>query len=260
MERLFEVGPTHDLIGHLAGKDPRGAFEFHPLEKSRPVTGQLSVWKADSKQQRKLCICPTHYGLDPSHPDHALQDRMRASAGTLFYARNLRWTSQTLLAATTERAVMGGRAWTVLRHDDERVCKAFALWANSTLGLIVQWTQGGRQQQGRSLIQVGAIRKTPVPDLDKLAPEKLDEASEAFLRLKDQALLPACQAHVDKTREAIDQAVLRMFGFADVHPPQAQVPRGPLASSSVDDLRKVFSREPQIHGNNREALKLLGKK
>lgn len=258
LERLFEVGPTHDRIGHLAGKDPRGAFEFHPLEKSRPVTGQLSVWKADSKQQRNLCIDPTHYGRDPSHPDHALQDRMRAGAGTLFYARNLRWTSQALLAATTERAVMGGRAWTVLRHDDERVCKAFALWANSTLGLIVQWTQGGRQQQGRSLIQVGAIRKTPVPDLDKLAPEKLDEASEAFLRLQDQVLLPACQAHVDETREAIDQAVLQMFGFADVHPPQAQVPHGPLASSSVDDLRKVFSREPQIHGNNREALRLLG--
>lgn len=257
LDRLFTVGPTHDLIGHLAGKDPRGAFEFHPIEKGRPVTGQLSVWKADSKTQRMLCIDPTHYGLDPSLPDHGLQERMRANAGTLFYARNLRWTSQALLAATTERSVMGGRAWTVLRHADERVCRAFALWANSTLGLVVQWTQGGRQQQGRSLIQVGAIRKTPVPDLGALPSEKLAEASEAFLRLKDQTLLPACQAHADTTREAIDQAVLKMFGFVEAHPPLAKVPHESLASRTVDDLRDAFSREPLVHGNNGQALKLL---
>ena len=144
---LFTVGPTHDRIGHLVGKDPRGAFEFHPLDRPHSAIQDPALWQANAKEQRCLRISPTHYGVDPPSSDPGLQDRMRTATGTLFYARNLRWTSQALLAATTEHATMGGRAWTVLRHEDDRICKSFALWANSTLGLIVQWTQGGKQQQ-----------------------------------------------------------------------------------------------------------------
>ena len=35
LEGLFSAGPTHDLIGHLPGREPIGAFEFHPLEDGR---------------------------------------------------------------------------------------------------------------------------------------------------------------------------------------------------------------------------------
>lgn len=260
---LFKIGPTHHRIGHLVGNEAIGAFEFHALDRAHPVAQDLALWRASSKEQRSLRISPTHAGVDPPAPDHGLQDRMRSESATLFYARNLRWTSQALLAATTEHEAMGGRAWIALRHDDEQFCKSFSLWANSTMGLLVQWTQGGKQQLGRSLVQVRAIKKIPVPDLSKLPRESLESASRAFDELRERELRPACQAHADETRKAIDRAVLGMFGFLEPRAWQS-VPSGSEGRSgilrSIADIRDEFSNEPQIHGYNRQALSLLEKR
>ena len=257
---VFKVGPTHHRIGHLVGNERIGAFEFHARDRTHPVAKDLAVWQASSKEQRSLRILPTHFGVDPPASDSGLQKRMRSASATLFYARNLRWTSQALLAATTEHAAMGGRAWVALGHGDERVRKAFALWANSTLGLIVQWTQGGKQQLGRSLVQVHAIKKIPVPNLNELPDEGLESATRAFDALCDRELRPACQAHADESRAAIDRAVLGMFGFLEPTAWQS-VPgesegRSGIAES-IADLRNEFSAEPQVHGHNRQALSLL---
>ena len=257
---LFRIGPTHHRIGHLVGNEAIGAFEFHPLNRAHPAAQDLALWHASSKEQRCLRISPTHFGVNPRAPDRGLQDRMRSESATLFYARNLRWTSQALLAATTEHQAMGGPAWIALGLEDERVCKSFALWANSTLGLIIQWTQGGKQQQGRSRVQVNAIKKIPVPDLSKLPRESLESASRAFDELCDCELRPAGQVHADETRKAIDRAVLGMFGFLDPRAWQS-VPSGSEGRSgilrSIADIRDEFSNEPQIHGYNRQALSLL---
>ena len=260
LEDLFQVGPTHDRIGHLTGKDPRGAFEFQPLDERYPEASDLSLWKASAKEQNRLLIQATHRGLDPPSPDPEQQARMRAKASTLFYARNLRWTSQALLVAATEHRAMGGRAWTALLHDDRNLLKAFALWANSTLGLIVHWTQGGKQQPGRALTQVGTIRTMPVPDLARLPPERLQEASHEFDRLKRRRLLPACQAHADPIRTRLDDAVLALLGLTEPDGIEAFSGGTGLRGTvrrAAESLRNAFSREPQIHGKNSKALESL---
>lgn len=257
---LFRVGPTHHRIGHLIGNQSTGAFAFHTWGRECRIVHDLALWQADSKGQRSLRVLPTHFGVDPPAPDRGLQNRMRSASGTMFYARNLRWTSQSLLVATTEQAAMGGPAWLALGHEDERICKAFALWANSTLGLIVQWTQGGKHQQGWSRVQVNAIKKIPVPDLSELSPEALESAARAFDALCDRELRPACQTHADESRKALDRAVLGMFGFLEPTAWQS-VPgesegRSGIAQS-IADLRNEFSAEPQVHGRNRQVLSLL---
>ena len=260
---LFSVGPTHHRIGHISGNDPIGAFEMHPLSCASPSVRDLALWRANAKSQRTLVVRPTHRGTDPESPDHNLQEAMRCTAGTLFYARNLRWTSQALVAATTERAVLAGRAWTSLGHPDPRVLKAFALWANSILGALVHWTQGGKQQQGRALVQVGAIGAIPVPNLEQLSLERLDFASREFDRLARLSLLPLCQSHADENRKRIDRAVLRMFDLSKRHA-QASVP-GRIEPSdrvwtALEDMRNGFCVEPQIHGNNSAAVRLLNER
>ena len=99
IEEVFDVGPTHHLLGHPKGASPIGAFEFHPVASKTDATGaDRALWKADSKEQRSLHVLPTHKGLSP--PEVGATERreaMRATAGRLFYARNLRWTSQALL-------------------------------------------------------------------------------------------------------------------------------------------------------------------
>ena len=245
LEDLFAVGPTHDLIGYPVDGDGRGAFEFHPLPPGASIVGDRSLWRADSKSQRQLEVRPTHKGVVPKTLADRDQDRMRERAATLFYARNLRWTSQSLLAATTGAPIMGGRAWTALGHADERVLKAFALWANSTLGSLLHWTVGQRTHAGRSTTQVGALRQVPVPLLDQLDAPVLDAATQEFDRLKARTLLPLCQAHADPVRTEIDRAVVRMMALPA------------WADDNIAKLRDLWCREPSVHGNNKKAIALL---
>ena len=245
MQDLFAVGPTHDLIGHPEGGDPRGAFQFRPLPPGAAIVGDSALWRADAKSQRQLEVRPTHQGYVPQSLEDRDQARMRKRASTLFYARNLRWTSQSLLAATTGKPVMGGRAWTALEHAEPHVLKAFSLWANSTLGGLLHWSCGQRTQTGRSTTQIGALKRMPVPLLDRLDAPALAAAAATFDRIKNRPLLPLCQAHQDPVRHEIDAAVVRMLALPA------------WADEVVKELRSLWCREPSVHGNNKAALALL---
>ncbi|MYB35458.1 MAG: hypothetical protein F4X92_10165 [Gammaproteobacteria bacterium] len=242
IDRLFEVGPTHHLIGHISGNSQIGAFEMFPVASETDAIGSdRSLWTADASSQRCLVVLPTHKGV----PVNDGCDEMRARQGRLFYARNMRWTSQCLLAAMTRHEAMGGRAWAVLQHDDLRVCKAFALWASSSLGMIVHWTRGQRTHSGRSTTQIGALRQMPCPSLDQLDDAALNHAASRFDELSGFHLLPACQAHADKARIKIDSAVAHAIGL----------PQG--AVDVISELRWLWCNEPSVHGHNRQALRQL---
>ena len=247
IEELFSVGPTHHLIGHPHTASFKcGAFAMAPIQGFADAIGpDRSLWAADAPKQKSLTVRPTHKGIVPAGVGSELERQdMRTLRSTVFYARNLRWTSQALVVASTTRPVMGGRSWTALMHEDNRVRQAFALWANSTLGMLVHWTQGQRTQTGRSPTQIGAVRKMPCPKLDQLASERLDEAAETFDRLYDKTLLPACQAHADNVRQEIDYAVLKMLGLEG-------------GQQTVDTLRWLWCHEPSVHGRDKTAVKML---
>ena len=253
IRELFSIGPTHDLIGHPHGGDGRGAFELYKVVERGPWPGPDSaVWSAESKLQRSLVVNPTHEGFMIRKAE---AEAMRLKRGDLFYARNMRWTSQSLLCASTLYKHMGGRAWTVLDHDDQRVRKAFALWANSIFGMVVHWTQGQRTHAGRSTTQVNALANMPCPKLDELADEYLDLAQTRFDELARRPLLPSCQAHVDDVRKEIDLAVLEVLGLI------ARTGNGDEQSNVVlrttNGLRELWCTEPSVHGQNKKAVKLL---
>lgn len=246
MANLFEVGPTHHLIGHLFGNAPIGAFEFHEINpKESILSADLSLWSAKAELQKKLIVTPTHRGVVPRELEVGDQKEMREQTSSLFYARNMRWTSQALLAASTQRPAMGGSSWTTLQHNDSRVLKAFSLWANSIFGLLIHWSQGQRTHPGRSRTQIRALKQIPVPCLDKLDSKMLDMAQQAFDELSRKELLPACQAHVDPARKEIDQAVIRILNLPA------------WTEDIVDDLRRMWCTESSVHGDNKAALKLL---
>ena len=241
---LFEIGPTHHLIGHLMDKERIGAFLLTPISRKVEAEGEdVALWEADAGDQSRLSVLPTHKA---SLWNEEIRKRIASKKSTLHYARGMRWTSQSVLVATTAQKVFGGRAWTSLIHEDERVCKAFALWANSTLGMIIHWTQGGRTQVGRAVTQVKAIHAMPCPDLAKLSDKALDGAVEAFKKLSTLDLLPACQAHIDAARGRIDEAVVAMLDL-----PREQ------ALPSIQTMQKWWCAEPSVHGYNKKALELL---
>ncbi len=244
---LFNVGPTHDRIGHPFDGDGRGAFRFHPVTGTDDAIGpDRALWSADSKSQRRLIVLPTHRGSAPAGVgSDAERHAMRGQRSMLHYARNMRWTSQALLAGTTGRPVMGGRAWTSLQHDNPDLRKAFALWANSTPGMMVHWTRGQRQQTGRAPTQVKALHRIPCPRLDCVPDVALRRAADCFDELAPRDLRPACQAHADPTRRAIDEVIGDMLGLSDE------------AMTIISALRRLWCAEPSVHGHNPEALALL---
>ena len=240
---LFEMGPTHDLIGHPAGGDGRGAYRWTPLSRQGSTASIQSLWAADSRSQQTIACMPTHRG---ELWEQEIADRVSGTRGRLHYSRGMRWTSQSVLAAATARPVFGGRAWTTLLHDDVRVCSAFALWANSSLGMMVHWTRASRTQEGRAGLQVNAIGLVQCPDFGALPTSALELADKWFNKLSQLQLRPACQAHRDRNRHEIDRAVLDLLG-ADPGP----------GADAVSRLRLAWCREPSVHGRNKAALAAL---
>lgn len=116
----------------------------------------------------------------------------------------------------TRNAAMGGRAWTGLSHGDERVKKAFALWANSVYGMVTYWATGQRTQHGRSTMQVNAIRNVKCPDFAALGDAALDRAAADFDSIVGESwgsvdMKPACMAFDDRVRSRISAAVSNML-------------------------------------------------
>ena len=213
--KLFDVGPTHDLIGHLKGKDARGAFTFTPVTGEIDTVGKhRSLWAVDRRKQRSLVVEATHKG---SEYNKAKTSSMWERRTRLFYQRNMRWTTQSVLSVMTRNDAMGGSAWTGLNHSDKRVLKAFALWANSIYGIITYWATGQRTQPGRSRMQIKAIHSTRCPRFDVLDDTILDRAASDFdcIAQATMPLKPACLAENDSVRTMISMAVSDMLGIPE---------------------------------------------
>lgn len=212
---LFDVGPTHHLVGHAKGRSAIGAFTFTPVTSSIDAVGMYrSLWAVDRDNQRSLVVKPTHKG---SEHNKAEAPRMWKRRTTLFYQRKMRWTTQSALAVMTPSRVMGGAAWTGLGHTDKRVLKAFALWANSIYGIITYWATGLRTQPGRTTIQIKAMHGTRCPRLDALDSDTLDRAASDFdgIAKATVPLQPACLAVNDAVRTMINMAVSNMLGVPE---------------------------------------------
>ena len=246
LQDLMEVGPTHHLLGHLRGKTPTGAFEFNPVRgKLDAIGADRSLWHADARTQNTLLVLPTHKGFVNPAVSSETSRSMRKTLSTTFYARNMRWTSQALLLATTELPCLGGRSWTSLQHPDHRVVKMLSIWVNSVFGLITHWTQGQRTQVGRATTQVTALKAMRCPNFSQLDECTLDLAAQTFDAISTSILMPACQAHVDNVRMELDDAVMDILSLSSA------------VRSSIDKLRTLWCHEPSVHGWNREAVSKL---
>ena len=248
LNKVVGIGPTHDLIGHPAGGDGRGAFMFMPLRRGDYPT-YPSLWLADAEQQHRILTPPTHEG----NPQDDLEEarRMLAQRSDLFISRNLRFTSQALAAARTERLMMGGRAWTALLSDDDDVKAALAIWLNSTLALMLRTCYAQTTQPGRATMQIRALAGFPVPDFaadSDAGRQARAVAREHIGELAALQLWPASYAFEDANRGRVDSVALAMVGLGG----------NQQANAAIDALRQQWCREPSVHGGNRAIMRALG--
>ena len=247
---LCEVGPTHDLLGHPRGGDPRGAFVFDPIPPNT-VPDYPALWSANNKAQRRLIVQPTHTGW--AYDNEKTHERWQ-TASNLAVSRNLDMTSQSLSAAWLTQHAMGGSTWTTLKHQDQDTLKAILIWLNSTLGLIVRWAHGQTTQHGRARLQIGDIASMPIPDFSSHTDAGQTArliASQEFNPLTQLELRQVALAATDPSRHEIDRVTLRMLGidsreFADA---LANIRAQWCAEPSVNGLRASIVKELQAQSD-----------
>ena len=218
----------------------RGPFEIDPIFDKEPT--YLALWNHDAKKERFLVVAPDNQArIRKGHAERAY--KIWNTASRIHYNLDCRFNSQSLIIALTEKKSLGGVAWPSLYDfPSEKHEYAFALWCNSTLGLLCHLYKSNLQQGGRGRTAITQIPSFPTLDVtDKRV--DLVAAEKAFHALKTRPLLPLYKADEDETRHAIDKAVLvDMLGLN----PDLLAPEGALTQ-----LRKKICNEPAIHGGKK---------
>ena len=151
--------------------------------------------------------------------------------------RDFPFGSQALAAAFTERESIGGRVWPNVIFGDTRYDYAFAVWGNSTLGLLSYWWHSSRQQSSKASLTIRQAETIPVLDLRTLSDEQLTTAEGIFDEFRELELMPAYLADADPNRALLDRRVVRdLMGFDE------DIYRG------VRRLAQKWCVEPSVHG------------
>ncbi len=248
---IADIGPYHaDIYWENSSGEPRGPFALEPYDDQSAPTYPV-LWAHDATVERRLTVSPDRQGQIKEWPKdqskvNAKAAEIAATASRPHYNRDLRFNSQSLIVAMTERETIGGRAWPSLRLRDPRHEYAFALWCNSTLGLLIHWWVSNKTQSGRGTTSITSIPNIPTLDTRALTDEQHAEAKRQFDLLRDERFLPFDQIDEDPARAKLDRAILvDVLGL----PESLVEPGGP-----IDLIRRKLAREPQIHGGKKSRV------
>ena len=264
MERVARIGPVDRLVGSPTEME-RGAFnvklfrgqEHKDDEKKRKSEEGFIVkpakrvgetlthpilWAHHYLYERMMTLQPDAYG------ERRPGSQIPAGAeSAVFFNADFHYNAQSIFIGTTERPCVGGRAWPAVAFgDNPDHAYAFALWCNSTLGLLMHWWMANKTHGGRGSFTVSSVPALPVLDVAALTPGQVAAAKAVFEELRERPLLPINQIHEDDARAEIDRRlIVDVLGLdADLARPD-----GP-----VDLLRRKLAAEPQIAGKKRERV------
>ena len=145
-----------------------------------------------------------------------------------------------MTVAFTEEPSAGGAVWPNITFDDERLDYAFAIWANSTLGLLSYWWRSSRQQSSKARTTIRAAEALPILDLRALTDAQLAEAERVFDEFRDLDLKPAYLADADPNRALLDRRLTRdVLGMDE------------RAYQAIRRLSAKWCAEPSVHGGKR---------
>ena len=163
--------------------------------------------------------------------------RVWATASRTHLNLDFTFGSQALAVAFTEQESVGGRVWPNVNFSDKRFDKAFAVWSNSTLGLLSYWWHSNRQQSSKAGMTIRSAESLPTLDFLALTDEQLMMAEMVFDEFRDGELKPAYLADADPNRALLDRRVLcDLLGFDD------------RAYEAVRRLAAKWCAEPSVHG------------
>ncbi len=228
---ISEMGYYHLQI--ISG--PPNPASFTKTQPSHTAT-YPALWKHDAKREHHL-LCEPDCQLRVKPGMETQAARIWKSAGHCHLTQDFGLGSQSLSIAFTKRKCVGGRAWPNVNFAKEDWDYAFSIWGNSTLGLLLYWWHGSRQQPGRYRISRLSIETLPVLDFRALSQAQIQQAKTIFNDFKGKHFAPAYVADQDKTRAELDRAVL--FDWLDFSDD---------VYYAVRSLAHKWCAEPSVHG------------
>ena len=230
---LGDTGRLGLVHRDITGPAPRGPFD--KIAPS-PTATYPALWNHNAQNETRM-VC---------YPDSQLQVRqgLEEKAANVWATAsrahlNLEFTfgSQALAVALTDQVSVGGVVWPNVSFDHAQYDYAFAVWGNSTLGLLAYWWHSSRQQSSKARITIRTAESLPVLDFRKLTTMQLCKAEQIFKQFRDKELKPAYLADADPNRALLDKRVIcDLLGFdRDTY-------------VAVRKLAAKWCAEPSVHG------------
>jgi len=219
----------------INGAGGRGAFDIQEGQ-GRGVPTYPVLWKHNAEEERRLIVKPDSRGTVRRGMRAEAEETWAATASRLHHNIDFRINSQSLSACLTSIPCIGGRAWPNLLPHDERYELPLLLWSNTTLGLMLYWWCGVRQQMGRASLKVTAIPSFPTLDARKLKKKQMRSFDSLFGDFKGRTFRPANEAYRDDVRIELDAQVLDVLGLPD------------SVLHSLELVRLKWCSEPSVHG------------
>ena len=254
LEQVIErIGPHHlDLAGAQVKSDglPQGPFE--KIEGYPQGAAYPCLWNHDASRERMIGVEPdSHCRLREVDGDVPADLATRAerrwqTASRVHYNLDLQFNSQSTVVCLTELPSIGGRAWPTVLFSEGVQEYSFALWCNSTLGLLCHWWMANKSQAGRGTSTVTSIPTFSTLDLRQLSSAQHNASRAVVERLWNCRFLPFDQVDEDESRAVLDRALLEeVLGL----PTELCEPGGPM-----ERLRAKVAQEPQIYSNKKSRV------
>ena len=231
---LGSVGRMGLVDRDLTGPAPRG-----PFDKIAPNPDAYfpSLWNHNARSETRIVCEPDSQLRAREGMQDKAEEVRAATASRAHLNRDFTFGSQALAVAFTVRESIGGRVWPNVVFDDKRFDYAFAIWGNSTLGLVSWWWHSSRQQSSKAGMTIRMAESLPVLDFRTLSDEQLATAETIFNEFRDKELQPAYLADADPNRALLDRRVVcDLLGFEE------------SIYKLVRRLALSWCLEPSVHG------------
>ncbi|MDE2780791.1 MAG: hypothetical protein OXI91_14115 [Chloroflexota bacterium] len=233
---LGEVGKLGLVHRDITGPAPRGPFD--KVAPSATAT-YPALWNHDAKQEIRI-ICEPDSQLRVRQGMEEKAAMVWATASRAHLNLDFTFGSQALSVAFTSQPSAGGRVWPNVTFQDDRFDYAFAIWGNSTLGLLSHWWHSSRQQSSKANMTIRSAENLLVFDLRNLSEAQLETVKAIFDGFHELELQPAYLADADPNRALLDRRVVcDLLGF------DGEVYR------AVRHLAAKWCAEPSVHGGKR---------
>lgn len=232
IRHISKRGFLHRDINGSAG---RGAYSG-PIQPCPINATYPSLWNHDAKRERSMIVEPDSEVIVRLGKENRASEIWDTRSHTHHNA-DLRFNSQSLAVAFTERQSLGGRSWPNVVFENPSHEIVFALWSNSTLGLFCYWWHSTKQDSGRGMVPITALESLPTLDPRQLDNEQLDAAIRLFEDTKYLQMLPVNETDHDPVRQELDRRLLTEVLRLDS-----------ALLEPMDLLRRKLCAEPTIHG------------